>query len=306
MPTSIGSQLRGRAVGCAWCDQLMPVFEDLRFIYERMPSDFHGVIHWPGEGLSFAVANAGKRFGHVLADETGVPAYYFGMFLSGGGTIQQGKIVMELGPGEGVILDQSQGCKFDLKDGRLASFRLPVSFFDGCAGGATNVGRKITDCSPWGRVLRESLRAADESLCQTGALQHSFRAHVFGALQMAIGTKEPASADRRHVLAERLAIALFERFFDTMVTPARLAREFGISVRQLHLCFASMGTTFRRELTKARLRRAEAMMVDPNKIRWNLTEIALECGFADASHFRRRFREHYLQTPAQYRRSSTL
>jgi AraC-like DNA-binding protein len=39
------------------------------------------------------------------------------------------------------------------------------------------------------------------------------------------------------------------------------------------------------------------MLTSPRYAAWSITAIALEAGFADASHFNRRFKRRYLMTP---------
>ena len=46
------------------------------------------------------------------------------------------------------------------------------------------------------------------------------------------------------------------------------------------------------------------MLAGPRYARWSITAIALEAGFADLSHFNRRFKRRYLTTPSDMRRQA--
>jgi AraC-like DNA-binding protein len=77
----------------------------------------------------------------------------------------------------------------------------------------------------------------------------------------------------------------------------------GISKRYLHSLFAASGTTFCKELMSLRLERAARQLRDPQFANVSVSEIAWRCGFADSSHFARRFCQRYGTPPREYRRS---
>jgi transcriptional regulator GlxA family with amidase domain len=75
----------------------------------------------------------------------------------------------------------------------------------------------------------------------------------------------------------------------------------GISVRHVHHIYAAQRTTFRSELMRLRLERAHALLRDERFDCVPIDEIARRCGFSDARHFRRRFRQRYEVSPAALR-----
>jgi transcriptional regulator GlxA family with amidase domain len=79
-----------------------------------------------------------------------------------------------------------------------------------------------------------------------------------------------------------------------------LAQRIGSSTRGLNRSFAQIagagpGTIWR----KIRLIHAHWMLLNTHR---SVTEIALECGFADLAHFSRWFRGEYGEAPAAFRR----
>lgn len=106
-------------------------------------------------------------------------------------------------------------------------------------------------------------------------------------------------ADR---LFDRLRRDLRERCLEADLTPSAFAANHGISRRYLHLLFARGGTTFGGELMRLRLEAAHRMLSDPRCDALAVLEIAARCGFAEPSHFARRFRGAYGMGPLEFRR----
>jgi AraC-like DNA-binding protein len=103
------------------------------------------------------------------------------------------------------------------------------------------------------------------------------------------------------VLLARLRRLLRERFHEPDLDPTTLACAAGISKRHLHGIFANAGTSFGRELNELRLQRGESLLRDASYAARHISEIAYRVGFADPSHFARRFRARYGASPATYR-----
>ncbi|MHC2330866.1 AraC family transcriptional regulator [Bradyrhizobium sp. USDA 4454] len=84
------------------------------------------------------------------------------------------------------------------------------------------------------------------------------------------------------------------------LTPAAVATELGISLRQLHAVFEPTGLSFARTLTAARLKEARRLLYAT----WErgIDEIAFSCGFDSIATFYRVFRATYGMTPGDARR----
>ena len=97
----------------------------------------------------------------------------------------------------------------------------------------------------------------------------------------------------------RRAVFFMEQNLNSLVTSEEAAEEAGISTRQLERLFQ----IFLREspaeyFRKLRLRHADWLLHNTRK---SVTDIAQECGFADSSHFARRYKEFFGLSPTQAR-----
>jgi AraC-like DNA-binding protein len=77
------------------------------------------------------------------------------------------------------------------------------------------------------------------------------------------------------------------------------ATELGISSRSLQRLLAAANTSFRRELEHARLRAAEALLIDSQS---KLEAVAREVGYSTLSHFTVAFRRATGETPSDFRK----
>jgi AraC-like DNA-binding protein len=97
---------------------------------------------------------------------------------------------------------------------------------------------------------------------------------------------------------------LRNRLHETDLTPLGVAADHHVSIRSLHYAFARSGSTFVEQLTRLRLERACAILSDVRVSGLSVGEVAARCGFTDPSHFARRFRRQFGQTPLEYRHSN--
>lgn len=113
------------------------------------------------------------------------------------------------------------------------------------------------------------------------------------ALRMRIGHSHPKLV---------AAIAFMEDNLETPVTPPRLARSVGLSSRQLERLFRKyMGCTPARYYLDLRLKRARALL---RQTSLSVLDVAVACGFASASHFSKRYRDLFGQSPRSDRNAA--
>ena len=84
------------------------------------------------------------------------------------------------------------------------------------------------------------------------------------------------------------------------VSPEAVARQFGISVRKLHLLYAGQPRTFGQTVMRLRAAKCAELLRDRS---WpgTLTELAARWGFSDLSHMNRVFRREFGCLPSEYR-----
>jgi AraC-like DNA-binding protein len=112
---------------------------------------------------------------------------------------------------------------------------------------------------------------------------------------------------RFDVRVERRATILHEiekRSSDPGLSAITVANQLGITARYVHLLLEETGTSFSHHVLDRRLKKAAALLGDPQWRDRLIIEIAAEAGFTDISHFNRAFRRKFQVTPSVIRKSS--
>ena len=93
-----------------------------------------------------------------------------------------------------------------------------------------------------------------------------------------------------------------EHAFDAdAMSAASCARAVGISERYLHKLFAQHDLRFSRTVLQRRLAAAHSLLECPAYTSLSIASIAYQCGFKDAAHFSRAFRQRFGESPRQCR-----
>lgn len=168
------------------------------------------------------------------------------------------------------------------------------------------LGRVFHPDTSWGAALSATLAALQPIELGQLALPPGVVAEQVAALLALAAGPPPAESLRSDGLLHRLQRLLRDRYHEVGLTPAALAGDLGISARYLHYLFARQATTFGRELLRVRLERSRELLNDPRHDDVPIGEIASRCGFAEASHFARRFRHTFGAAPNDFRRQHRL
>jgi transcriptional regulator GlxA family with amidase domain len=101
-------------------------------------------------------------------------------------------------------------------------------------------------------------------------------------------------------------LAVVQRMEETVETPmtcAELARQAGVSPRQLERLFSKyLGHSPTRHYLSVRLERARFLLLQTSM---PILSVAMACGFVSASHFSKSYSEHFGCTPSAERRGRT-
>jgi AraC-like DNA-binding protein len=106
------------------------------------------------------------------------------------------------------------------------------------------------------------------------------------------------------VAAARLAQAVADiarNFTDPGLSLTVLAHRQRVSARYLQRLFETSGVSFTSRVQELRLQRASELLTQSNFPPRRISDIALEVGFADVSHFNRLFRTRFGETPTAAR-----
>jgi len=152
------------------------------------------------------------------------------------------------------------------------------------------------------RLLHGYVRSLQRSLPGASTKAHeTFRRHIIDLVALAV---TPGAAvgesELSAVAAARLDAALGHiaaRFQEPDLAVTSIARSQGISPRYLQRLIETTGTTFTARLTELRLQRAFALLIEARDGTRRISDIALQAGFSDISHFNRLFRSRFGDTP---------
>jgi AraC family transcriptional activator of tynA and feaB len=233
------------------------------------------------------------------------PMFILMQLRSGHVRVQQLGHDVHLGPGECVFLDGTE--PYDLQcpqPTKALALRLPARWLRSwLAQPERYTGRAFT-AGGWSSALCAAVASLDVDSCDQLAVSRDAIADPIATLlKLAIGP-DARAATQQPLLIDRLTRSLQSRFHETDLSPQAVAAENHISTRSLHYAFASARTTFIERLMGLRLERARQMLSDPHLSDLPVAEVAARCGFADPSHFARRFRRQFGQSPVQFRSST--
>jgi acetamidase/formamidase/AraC-like DNA-binding protein len=159
-------------------------------------------------------------------------------------------------------------------------------------------------------VLAGSLAAAAEGF--EALTDAEWEAVAAGLAEMLLALLRSAAASSHEAgsasaaqaaLLHRLHQSIERHLDDPEFTPARAAEANGISERYLHRLFETTGESFAQTLRNRRLLRCRQNLADPAEAHQTVSEIAFRCGFTDAAHFSRAFRERFGLSPRAYRQA---
>ncbi|MFF5079658.1 helix-turn-helix domain-containing protein [Actinoplanes sp. NPDC000266] len=124
-------------------------------------------------------------------------------------------------------------------------------------------------------------------------------------LVSAAGSTEHTRQVFAETLLTRIRAYTRRNLDDPSLTPARIAAAHNISVRHLYKLCAAAGLSLEQWIIDQRLDRIHHELALPSRAHLPIATIAHRWGFRDPTHFARRFKSRYGQTPSQWRRSHT-
>lgn len=150
------------------------------------------------------------------------------------------------------------------------------------------------------KFVDESIRAFHDDSYDREILAYAVHARLLSAAYNAARTQPPTGTPK---LLEQALLLLDRNYNKIGMNVASIAEELCISVPHLHMLFRKhLGETPHQRLLARRLQEARNLLATSNQ---NMKELAFECGFANAEHFCRIFKERFGMTPGEYRRRNT-
>lgn len=227
------------------------------------------------------------------------------MKTSGHMALTQGRREGVPGLGDGVLLVYREPAVLQFVEATYVCVRVPF----GAIATLANVEAASARCIPGNCEALSLLRSYVEHLPdritdpQLGRLS-AIHVHDLVALALGATGESREMAKRRGGRAARLEAIKADAIENITLDIDQIAARQGISPRYIQMLFEEAGTTFSQFALTRRLDAARRMLLSPRHAHWSIASIALEAGFNDLSHFNRRFKQRYLMTPTDLRRTA--
>jgi AraC-like DNA-binding protein len=209
---------------------------------------------------------------------------------------------VRVGPGECVLIDCTEPYELECPHPtRAVALRLPADWLRRWIAQPERHAAQLFNGGGWSAALCAavaSLHISDNVALPAGEIAET----IATLLKLAIGP-EPEASLQPPTLFNQLLRTLRNRLHEADLSPMAVAAEHGICTRTVHYVFARACTTFVERLMELRLGRAREMLSDAHLFDLPVAEVAVRCGFSDPSHFARRFRRRFGQSPLQFRSS---
>lgn len=235
--------------------------------------------------------------------------FYLNLKLAGRCRIVQDGRELCLSSGQVGIFDSDQPFAL-LHDGGpalgVASFKVPADVLADRLGPSLPIRpTRLSDDPALGMLIVESARVLNASALRLPPAEAATLSGVLldlVALALSRGGRDRAREAGAFADATMLALqrAIGERLREPGLTVAAVAAAVGISERYVHKLLARSGTSFA-ELVMARRLDGAAAELRSARAGRDIGSVAFEWGFADLSHFTRRFKQRFGMRPRDWR-----
>lgn len=154
------------------------------------------------------------------------------------------------------------------------------------------------------RLVSQALRnivRTDVSRIDTPAQRLAYEDRLWAALETAHAFVNGKARSAYHAaVLERVRQYIEAHLRDPDLSPAKIARDMGMGLRQLNRLFEGDTHTVTSLIQTRRLQRCHADLTRPDHYPKSISEIAFNWGFRNLSHFSRRFREEFGASPSAF------
>ena len=291
----------------AWQD-LIGTF-GLRSTFPQHALDGHATAALRGspDGVSLAHLTAGPQTLAPFAQRADLPVLL--LMLADGATLMADGSRRPIAAGELALLPRPGEWKivFD-RDVRATALSVSAAAFRGRRIGGLEFGpARLFPPVGLAGLLSAALEAATQDLDALSPSDWPVVDQSLAELLLTLARQPPAGAVEtggtagQAALLHRIGQTVERRLDDPDLTPARVAQIEGISERYLQKLFEATGDSFTHYIRERRLHRTSVDLANPAEAHQSVSEIAFRCGFNDAAHFSRAFRERYGLSPRAFR-----
>ncbi|QEE42391.1 MULTISPECIES: helix-turn-helix domain-containing protein [unclassified Methylobacterium] len=108
------------------------------------------------------------------------------------------------------------------------------------------------------------------------------------------------------VVVQRARAFIEANLSDPSLDPPLIAAAIGVSLRRLQELFHERGQHISDCIWQRRIETAAKRLADPGCAHLSIGALAYSCGFANQSHFSRRFKEYHSMAPSEYRQAAFM
>ncbi|MBJ7221268.1 MULTISPECIES: AraC family transcriptional regulator [unclassified Brenneria] len=224
--------------------------------------------------------------------------YYLGYFRSGKGSLEQNGNAAKVGPDELVIYDAAHPFNFSMDKAAIHIVRLPRAVFDkNTPKIAALAGTCLNPVRPGITTLKQMMQ---EAFAYNQEQENSFYTEQFAGTLLDIITVcinlQQGGEIQKPDLYNRMVKYLKQNLHKHDLSITTIANAHHVSPRTVTRVFAAHNTTPMNTLWHERLIACHKALTAGN-IR-NITEVALDHGFIDMSHFSLAFRKAFGYSPS--------
>lgn len=234
--------------------------------------------------------------------------FTFLLQVVGTGQFQQYGHQIELQPGDLSLCDNSAPYNYASPEGgEVIMLRVPDAVLreslpspHECCGRRLGSGQDlVSTAGAVVRSLQEQLRQGLNEECRQRAATHllAIISSCYVASFDRLGSRSSVMTGRHW----RVRLFIEQNLRDPDLSPAMIASHLKLSSRYLRMIFAANSESISAYVLRRRLEECAARLTDPRWTGHSITEIAFSWGFNSAPHFTRSFREHFKQSPRDYR-----
>lgn len=229
---------------------------------------------------------------------------------SGHSRLSQTHMSIDLAPGDVAFMDAAYGCEITpLGLMEHVSIHIDRRKVENLLPSGPGRLAKLSRASTSGKLVHMLASQicdeyAEQNTCtdEGEALQDAMVTLLGQALKLSSPHEKsiPPEGMERHLLSHAKKL-IDSSLKDPQLTPARLARQLDMSVRQLYRLFEHDNESVCRYIHRTRLQAAAKDLGNPFMHDKSLTDIAYTWGFSDSAHFSRSFKKQFDLPPRDYR-----
>lgn len=239
---------------------------------------------------------------HIRAD--GQEVFLFAFQIDGEGWVEQDGRIAETLPGDFTVYDSTRPYRLMFEGPfRQLVFRVSQSTLQyRIQGLRAHCARKFSATQGTGGVTLDFLKSLARRARETDKQDLQAMTSVANDLILGCVLAQTSDLSPRHRLYERLRSSIADAVRDPAFGPTELAMIAGVSPRSLRRMCAESGSTPAQLILDVRLQGAKRDLMRHGNARLSITDIALNWGFSDISHFNRSFKTLFGITPSGCRR----